>query len=295
MRKYDMILENNNPRPSLGRHRAGLSVLEFVGCFIAVVGGMWLGAIYLGVDLRRVAHEALTDTELLENVPEDWRPVAPEEEVVTREQLISTLREELSGLRNDISSLRDGEKADSGRGGSQSQKTEAGTSKVAEQESKEKTLTYWNRLIEIASGESALQNDAAIAFNDANAAKVFAVKSRVSRFAAKAVDAVPQDGVERSVVQFGRQLGLWYERGSELYDKAVHIWESTAAGSQARAQLNDEWKRAELQYRNETRLLDEKSSAVRSAAGRRFGQEFPEFVRTQIHTTPAMEAPGKAK
>ena len=88
------------------QHRAGLSVLEFVGCVIAVVGGIWLGAIYLGVDLRRVAHEALSDTELLEKVPEDWRPVGAEEEHMTREQLVTTLREELSGLRTEITSLR---------------------------------------------------------------------------------------------------------------------------------------------------------------------------------------------
>ena len=107
---------------------------------------------------------------------------------------------------------------------------------------------------------------------------MFAIKSRISRFAAKAVEAVPHEGVDRSIVQFGRQLGVWYERGGDLYDKAVQIWETTSPGSQGRAQLNEEWGRAELQHRNETRLLDEKASAVRSAASRRFGQEFPEFV-----------------
>ena len=58
------------------QRRAGLSALEFVGCVIAVIGGAWLGAIYLGVDVRNVAHEALSESELLDKVPEDWRPVA---------------------------------------------------------------------------------------------------------------------------------------------------------------------------------------------------------------------------
>ena len=84
-------------------------MLEFIGCVIAVVGGIWLGAMYLGVDLRRVAHEALSDAELLEKVPENWRPVGPEEEHMTREQLVATLRQELSGLRTEITSLRTGE------------------------------------------------------------------------------------------------------------------------------------------------------------------------------------------
>lgn len=286
-----MVIKNEfERRPFVRRSsrcRAGLSALEFVGCVIAVVGGMWLGAIYLGVDMRRVAHEALSDSELLEKMPEDWRPIAPEDEVVTREQLVSTLRQELSGLRSEITSLREGDHGGDTRlaAGAQGQTKKSATSGGA---SKEKTLTYWNRLIEIAGGEAALQADAATAFNDANAAKVFAIKSRISRFAAKAVEAVPQEGVERSVVQFGRQLNVWYERGGELYEKAVHIWESTSAGSQSRAQLNEEWGRAELQHRNETRLLDEKASAVRSAASRTFGLEFPEFVRSK---TPAATVP----
>jgi hypothetical protein len=273
------------------RKRAGLSVLEFVGCVMAVVGGIWLGAIYLGVDLRRVAHEALTDAELLDKVPENWRPVGEAEEHVTREQLVATLREELSGLRTEISSLRTGD------GNEKSNPAAAGSATTAEKskESLEKTLAYWNRLGEIASGEAALQADAASAFNDTNAAKVFAIKSRISRFAAKAVEAVPQDGVDRSVVQFGRQIGAWYDRAAELYDKAVHIWESTSAGTQARMQMNEDWGRADLQHRNETRLLDEKASAVRGGVSRRFGHEFPEFVRPVVKTTPETQTSGGAK
>lgn len=291
-----MTMNNSNQRCSrfsqYGRQvRSGLSVLEFVGCVIAVVGGLWLGAIYLGVDLRRVAHEALSDTELLERVPENWRPVGAEEEHMTREQLVATLREELSGLRTEISSLRSGEREHGSETDAADAAGDSPEGSTAARDSKDKTLAYWNRLIEIASGETALQTDAATAFNDANAAKVFAIKSRISRFAAKAVEAVPQNGVDRLVVQFGRQLAVWYDRGGDLYDKAVNIWETTSAGSQSRSQLNEEWDRAELQHRNETRLLEEKASAVRSAASRQFGQEFPEFVRPQTESAPTAEAP----
>jgi hypothetical protein len=47
-------------------NRRGLTVLEFVGCVIAIVGGAWLGALYLGVDVRRLAYTALAEAELLE-------------------------------------------------------------------------------------------------------------------------------------------------------------------------------------------------------------------------------------
>jgi hypothetical protein len=277
------------------RRRAGLSALEFIGCVIAVVGGMWLGAIYLGVDLRRVAHEALSDSELLDKVPENLRPVAPAEEQMTREQLVATLREELSGLKTEIAALRNGEAAPSNEAVSKDASATASDGTAGPpQETKEKSLAYWIRLNEIATGEAALQTDAASAYNNANAAKVFAIKSRISRFAAKAVEAIPQERVDRSIVQYGRQLSEWYEQAGDLYDKAVQIWESSTAGTQGRVQLNEEWSRAELQHRNETRLLNEKASAVRGAASRRFGQEFPEFVRPRTESAPTAETSGKA-
>jgi hypothetical protein len=267
----------------LRRHvspRGGLSVLEFVGCAMAVVGGIWLGAIYLGVDVRHIAHTALSETELLERMPPEWRPPGPLDGV-TREQLVATLREELGSLKTEISGLRAGdESANRGTDGSGETDSSAATSV-----SNEKSMAYWVRLNEIALGEAALQKDAESAFDDANASKVFAIKARIGRFAAKAVEAIPNDHVDTSVVQFGRQLSQWYEHGGGLYERAVQIWES-AANSQGREQLNADWKRAELHHKNEARLLRDKANAVRSAVSRRFATEFPGFAEA----TPAAAA-----
>ena len=254
-------------------HR-GLTVLEFLGCVIAVVGGVWLGALYLGVDVRHVAHTALAQTELLDKVPAEWRPTGPGDAGMTREQLVATLREELGILREDLASLRGGV---SPVAPSASQPTEVPQS-TKSTITKDKTSAYWLRINEIALGEAALQADAESAADTANAARVFAIKGRISRFAAKSVETVPSEGVDRDVVQFGRQLSDWFERGGDLYERAVQIWESPTA-SQSREQLNQEWRRAEVQHRNEARLLHDKGVAVRSAISRQFRVEFPEFAK----------------
>ncbi|MEX2316906.1 MAG: hypothetical protein WD669_07130 [Pirellulales bacterium] len=252
--------------------RGGLSVLEFLGCVIAVVGGIWLGAIYLGVDVRHIAHTALSETELLDKVPPEWRPPGPQDSV-THEQLVTTLREELSSLKSEITSLRSGEKVSEP---TQPETTPADPN-APPQPTKERTLAYWARLNEIALGEAALQADAESAVDELNAAKVFAIKGRIGRFAAKAVEAIPDAQVDPSVVQFGLQLKQWYEHGGELYDRAVQIWES-AANSLGREQLNDDWKRAELQHKNEAQLLRDKADGVRIAISRRFAVEVPAFA-----------------
>jgi hypothetical protein len=259
-----------------------LTVLEFLGCVIAVVGGVWLGALYLGVDVRHVAHTALAQTELLDNVPAEWRPAGPDDKSMTREQLVATLREELGVLRQDLAGLRGGVSPQPASTPQASGVAPTTASTIT----KDKTLTYWLRINEIALGEAALQADAESAADTANAARVFAIKGRISRFAAKSVEAIPSEGIDRDAVQFGRQLGEWFERGGDLYERAVQIWESPTA-SQSREQLNQEWRRAEIQHRNEARLLHDKGIAVRSALSRQFRVEFPEFAKP-------LAAPGKA-
>jgi hypothetical protein len=259
--------------------------LEFLACTIAVLGGAYLGALYLGVDVKHLAFTALSQAKLLDKMPAELRPVDPNEKVVTREQLLQTLHEELGSLRNQISALRNGSP-------SQASDQAAGAEGGAQVEmlpTKEKTLAYWERLSEIAVGESALQRDAETSFSAANAARIFAIKGRVSRFSAKAVEAVPTQEVDEAVIKYGRQLRLWYDKGGELYEKAVRIWE-TPIGQQARNQLNEEWKQAEEQHRNEARLLSEKAAAVRGSMSRIYGLEFPEFDKPAKQETATESA-----
>ena len=187
-----------------------------------MIGGAWLGALYLGVDVNKVAYTALAQSDLLDKVPAKWRPEGPADKAMTREQLVSTLREELGSLRTEItaSANRPGPSGCERAGGCRQRK------RRAPMPTKEQTIAYWSRLNEIALGEADLQEEAEAAVNTDNAAKVFAIKGRISRFAAKAVEAVPTTGVDQTAVRFGRQLGLWYDHGGELYEKAVRIWES---------------------------------------------------------------------
>ncbi len=253
--------------------RRALTQLEFLCCLVAVFGGIWLGAVYFGVDMRHVAHTALTETELLDKVPPEWRPLGPQDGV-TREQLVATLREELGSLKTEIATLHSGEAAPAApEPGTDGALKLSGTS----QPTQEQTLAYWSRLNEIALGEAALQADAESASGDTNAAKAFAIKSRIGRFAAKAVEAIPDSQVDPAVLQFGRNLKQWYENGADLYDKAVQIWESST-NDLGREQLNQDWRRSELQRKNKAQLLREKAVSVRLAINRKYGLEVPAFA-----------------
>ena len=265
--------------------RTALTTLEFVACTVAVIGGAWLGALYLGVDVRHLAHTALVEADLLDNVPPSWRPPAPNDESIPREELAAMLQDELGTLRHELDSLRS-----AGADGKAQQRVTSAPSPFEPNKSqslaasKETTLAYWQRISDIAHREATFQQEAESASNDNNAAQVFAVKARISRFAAKSIEAVSTEGVDESVILFARHLAVWYEHGGELYQRAVRIWDTPVDGK-TREQLNQEWRRADLHRRNEAKLLNEKSIAIRATVSRQFGVEFPEFGKPARSTT----------
>ena len=194
-------------RRQLSCRRQGLSFLEFIGCLIAVVGGMWLGAIYMGVDVQGLAFNALHEADLLQHVPEELRPVAPPDHPsqMSQEQRASVLQAELATLRDEITALRQTRSKDS-------PSTQSGT--TANQPSAEITRAYWNRLRGIAHDEAALQAGAQMAASEANADRVFALRSRSRRTRAQFDKAVsrragrgrhrPFTGVDGRAVTEGR-------------------------------------------------------------------------------------------
>jgi hypothetical protein len=253
------------------RHR-GLSLLEFLGCLIAVVGGLWLGALYLGVDIRGLTYKALDDAELLQAVPEGYRPQPPAGHPASfsEEELAGRLQHELVALRAEITALRETTSAESRR------RDQASVSSDPNKPTAEQTLAYWNHLREIAMDEAALQAGAQSARNDANTDQVFALRARVSRFAAKTLEATPERGVDDEALALGKELAEWFHRSGGLYDQAAQLWSNRSA-QQSSAHFTHRWATSERQLTNEAELLANKATAVGAALSRRYGRSFPAF------------------
>jgi hypothetical protein len=263
--------------------RAGISILEFVGCLCALVGGAWLGALYLGVDVRHVAYAALKDSQLLDRVPEKWRPASPDlkqgAEPPTPAQLAQHVEEELVALRREITALRTSHETSPNATSNTDPAGGAVTSPTDSRPSvKDLSLAYWTRLNDIVRDETALQEDSESAATQGNATQVAALKSRVCRFASSAIQAIPTEGVDPVATEFGKQLASWYNHGGDLYEEAVRVWESPARGRDGHP-LTEAWDQTKAQHRNEGRLLNERSSVVQDSLVRRFGNEFAAFTK----------------
>jgi hypothetical protein len=243
---------------------------------MALVGGVWLGAIYLGVDVRHVVFGALAEADLMDKVPEQWRPEDPAAaNAPTTQELAESVQKELVALRQEIAALRTAQFdgiASSGGDGSAQNLPAVDVQQLTRRASQE----YWVRLQIVVQNEIALQRDAESAATDGNATKVAALKGRISRLTASAIRALPIANVDPAAVTLAKDIANWYEQGARLYDQAVAIWESSARTSSG-GQLPKDWEQAQIQHRNEGRLLGDQVAAVRDSLTRRFGEGFAGF------------------
>lgn len=248
--------------------------MEFIGCLMALVGGVWLGAIYLGVDLHKVAYLALSESKLMDQVPDAWRPEVPEsEQAPSREELTESVKNELVALREEISSLRDAQPKDSTAAATNDRQNSANSADEPERTAQQATVEYWNRLGKIARNRHSLQQEAEKSATADNAAKVAKLKARISRLSVNAIYALPTKGVDSSLVAFSRELADWYESGAVLNEDAIQIWGSGSQGNNP--QLANEWQRAHAQFENEGRLLQGRADAIRGALTQHYGLDIP--------------------
>ena len=185
---------------------------------MALVGGVWLGALYLGVDVRHVVFGALAESKVMDTLPEKWRPAQVEAvQTPTTQELAESVKTELVALRHEITALRTTR---------QNGLTSPTTSTVADnaqnavsadvkQLTKQATLDYWTRLHSVIGDEIALQRDAESAATNSNATKVAALKGRISRLTASAIRALPISNVDPAAVTLAKDLANWYERSAE--------------------------------------------------------------------------------
>ena len=242
---------------------------------MALIGGLWLGAIYLGIDVRHVAYLALAESNLMEKVPENMRPEVPESERgPSQAELAKSVQNELVALRHEITSLRDTHPA---QAETKVPETTAATTANPEELTKRATLEYWQKLYDVVHRQATLQVGAESAATEGNATKVAALKARISRFSGSAIRALPTTNVDPAAAEFGTALADWYETGASVYDEAVQVWESPARGD-AKEQLTTAWDQKQTQYQNEGRLLVDRATGIRDSLVRRFGDGFEPIV-----------------
>ncbi len=256
--------------------RTGASLYQMLACVLAVGAGCWLGAQYVGVEVGDIAYTALDETELLEQIPQDWRPIrsdCPAEgcpEPPTDEELAAGLLDELNGLRFEAAKLRQAASLDGGV---------AALIGVAKGDSdaaitREQTIAYWGRLTEIANDVAQLDASLQPAVSRDTTGHVFDLRRRSFDYARRAIEAIPYEKADPQAFEAGQRLAVWYDSGAKFYEDATAAWDALAGSS--RSSLTElSLNKSREQHRKESELVRAKLAEIRSVLSRRYASAFP--------------------
>lgn len=267
-----LVQESPLSRSVAGR-RAGMSVFHVLTIVFAIGGGVWLGAQYMGVKLTDVAYTALDETQMLDKVPEGWRPelsdcpVGDCVEKTAPDVQTAELKAELANLRLEVATLR---KA-AALGKAPGPMAAAGG---ADAEQREQTLAYWARLCEIANEVAALDRDLEPATSEDNTGHVFDIRRRAFEYGRRSIESIDLTDVDPKAAEGGNRLIGWYEQSSGFYQQATSVWDGMAGGKRlphAEAAL----EKSRLQQEKQTELLRSKLAELSRLLSRRYAAVLP--------------------
>lgn len=255
--------------------RKGSALLQVLTLIAAMCAGVWVGSEYLGVEVNDLAYTALDEAELLERMPDDWRPTKPgcsdgDCHELTAEEQAAVLRDELGALHTEAVALR---KAAAGN----AQALEAVLGAAALEGNKlrrDRTIAYWERLCEIAKSVTFLHDEVAVSPNNETTGYVLDLRRRAFEYGERAIAAIPNNSVDEQAIQSGQRLARWYRNGAELYEQAAEVWEGRATSGPAA--LNEATlSQSQKQHRQEAKLIRDKAGRVSEVLTRRYVVAFP--------------------
>lgn len=246
---------NNSPKRAR-RARRGLSLLEFLGCLVAIVVGIWAGAAFMDIDLQsawRLGMEKIG--------------VAAPTERPTGERQFEESADSLPGEADDA--------VGPGHDGPSRKADTAATDPPELSTVGKETLSFWNRLQQIVQHEQQMRFDAQRKAA-ADTHVILRVHQEAYATAAESIREIPTRSVDRLALKLAEDLAAWYERGAELADEGGSYLDAGEL-TVSPGPLERRWHVAQKQHAEERDLLRRKCTSVCGKLRARYGVDFADL------------------
>jgi len=263
----------------IARHaRRGISFVEFLGCFIAVAGGVVLGSMYLGVDVQETAITLLERAEVIEK-PETPGAAPTTAPLATSQAPVATQAAPTS--TSDWSLKRPVQTgahpaaatpavdpaivpaAPATPPAPPAQESLADSLSFTPEQRAELTRAYWEALNERMKAEVAHRANRIAADGEWELYDYLTCRSDGHQTAAEKINQLSLRGVDGHVSAYAKKVQAWHESGSILYAHAKDLL-TDAPTAQMSGPFAQSWQSAATQHQMEERLLKEKHKAVQS-------------------------------
>ena len=250
--------------------RRGLSIIEFVGCLVALCGGVILGSMYLGVDLQQLATHALqgsqtVDLSLLglsgtsdEQAPTDDE--APASDELLQGSSESHATELAGGLESENTGAANEEESTQA---SEEQLASPVEIELTEAEREQATLAYWTALAACVQEESLSRRSVGKAGESWQLFEYLTYRKENHQRAVDQIEQLDSRGVDPKVTDHAQQVIAWHTSGVKLYQRSLDLLTDGPAGDLSGPSAQS-WQSAATQHRMEEKLVQDKHLGVAS-------------------------------
>jgi hypothetical protein len=267
----------------------GVSILEFLGCLSAMIGGVVLGSFYLGVDVKEMAYTALEHAHVVE-------PRRKSKDAAQPDAAATSIQEDQkagSELAVSTTAPQGDDAAEPGESTTEAASEETATTSsppdsgdtpeetaapaaeapqvgffaredlITPAQREVLTRAYWEALAQCMEAEVSQRVPAMDAEGNWQLFDYLTGRKDGHKKAADAIAQFDPRGVDDHVMQYSKTARSWHEDGAKLFGRAVDLL-TDAPTAQLSGPFAQSWQSAATQHRMEARLLAEKQQAVQS-------------------------------
>lgn len=270
--------------------RSGVSILEFLGCLSALAGGVVLGSMYLGVDVKDMAFAMLEQAKIVEPRP---KPSTPEAGAAAASPEAAAAAPEAPAAdapqTAPASAAADAPSSDAGTASTEAASTPTSDAPapaasepaaapslpepaaglfaredlITPEQRRALTTAYWDALGACMKDEVKHRVPAIDTEGNWQLFDYLTGRKNGHLKAVAAIAALDQRGVDDHVLAYSNKARSWHEDGAKLFGRAVDLL-TDAPTAQLSGPFAQSWQSAATQHRMEERLLAEKEQAVRT-------------------------------
>ncbi len=244
------------------RQRRGLSFLEFVGCFMAMVGGVILGSMYLGVDLQKTAVGVLEQAQVVN--PGYFEQGTATVETVPTDDAEAVVELATSEPSTDVPATPPEQKSE----------TAQTRAEVTAEERRLATRAYWDQLTEFMKVEARGRVKEVGNPEQWQLYDYLTQRKNGHQQALDSLETLETYGVDGRLLDHGKQVTTWHKSGVKLFEYAVSLL-TDGPGAKISGPFAQSWQSAATQLRMEENLVIERHKGVANYLDREFAEDAP--------------------
>jgi hypothetical protein len=262
------------------RQLRGLSFVEFVGCLVAMTGGVVLGSMYLGIDVQKMAVGVLEQAQVIQPGYFNQVPVgatdAPAEAVVESAMPDQNTEPTVEGSETATEPAVETVAADASIETTEAQ-APAGPTAPPEPTAEERhaaTRAYWDQLTAIMLSEARGRTRGVGNPEEWQLYDYLTQRKLGHEKALEALTTLEPFAVDERLLAHGEQVTIWHKAGSKLFEHALSLL-SDGPGAKISGPFAQSWQSSATQLRMEENLVIDRHNGLANYLDREYPDEVP--------------------